>query len=164
MPPEPPPHRPDIAAGYGIHAGEDGLLGWSDVSERMEQSRSYWVCTVRPNGRPHAMPVWAVWIDETLWFSTGQESVKARNLAANPAVVVHLESGEDAVIFEGTAERVPEPDRALFERIAEAYDAKYDHRPDYPGPGEAWYALRAAKAFAWHERDYPRTATRWRLS
>jgi PPOX class probable F420-dependent enzyme len=162
VPLEPAAHRPDMAAGYGIHARRDGLLPWSEVGERMEQSRSYWVCSVRPDGRPHAMPVWAVWIDETLWFSTGQESVKARNLAANPAVVVHLESGDDAVIFEGTAERVAEPDRALFKRIAEAYDAKYDHRPGYPGPGETWYALRATKVFAWHERDYPRSATRWR--
>jgi PPOX class probable F420-dependent enzyme len=153
-----------MAAGYGIHAGEDGLLTWGEVSARMERSRSYWICTVRPDGRPHAMPVWGVWVDEALWFSTGDESVKARNLAANPAVVVHLESGDEAVIFEGTAERVAEPDRALFERVAEVYDTKYDHRPEYPGPGEAWYAQRATKAFAWHERDYPRTATRWRLA
>ena len=154
-----------MAAGYGIHAGEDGLLAWSEVRERMELSRSYWVCTVRPDGRPHAMPVWAVWLDDVLWFSTGQESVKARNLAANPAVVVHLESGDDAVIFEGTAERVAGPDRALFERIADAYGAKYEgFRPEYPGPGEAWYALGPTKVFAWHERDYPRTATRWKLA
>jgi hypothetical protein len=59
---------------------------------------------------------------------------------------------------------VAEPDRALFERIAEAYKAKYPgFRPEYPGPGEAWYALRATKVFAWHERDYPRSATRWRF-
>jgi hypothetical protein len=108
------------------------------------------------------MPVWGVWADETLWFSTGQESVKARNLAANPAVVVHLESGDDAVIFEGTAEQAAEPDRALFARIADAYGAKYEgFRPDYPGPEEAWYALRTRKVFAWHEREYPRSATRF---
>ena len=60
--------------------------------------------------------------------------------------------------------RVAQPDRVLFERIADAYGAKYEgFRPDYPGPGAAWYALRAHKVFAWHERDYPRTATRFVL-
>ena len=154
--------RPGIDPSYGISTAEEGLLPWSWVSEQMERSRNYWVCTTRPDGRPHAMPVWGVWIDDTLWFSTGDGSVKARNLAADPRVAVHLESGDDAVMLEGTAER-PSLDADAHGRVVAAYAAKYDMKPeDLPGP-DGWYALRASRAFAWQERDFPNTATRWRF-
>jgi PPOX class probable F420-dependent enzyme len=156
------PERPGLDPSYGISTAEEGLLPWSWVSEQMERSRNYWVCTTRPDGRPHAMPVWGVWVDDTLWFSTGDGSVKARNLAADPRVAVHLESGDDAVMLEGTAER-PSLDADVHHRVTTAYGAKYDMTADLlPGP-EGWYALRASRAFAWQERDFPNTATRWRF-
>ena len=154
--------RPGLDPAYGISAEDEGLLPWSWVSDQMERSRNYWVCTTRPDGRPHAMPVWGVWIDDTLWFSTGDGSVKARNLAADPRLAVHLESGDDAVMLEGTAER-PSLDADVHEGVTAAYGAKYDMKPgELPGP-DGWYMLHAARALAWQERDFPRTATRWRL-
>lgn len=160
---EPHPTRPSMAPGYGIAAGGEGLLAWSWVGERMERSRSYWICSVRADGRPHAMPVWGVWVSETLYFGTDPGSVKARNLARDPGVTVHLESGDECVVLEGVAEALSEPDPELFESIADAYEHKYGgFRPQYPtGPG--WFALRQRVAFAWLEADYPNTATRWRF-
>jgi PPOX class probable F420-dependent enzyme len=158
----PRPERPGLDPSYGISTEAEGLLPWSWVSDQMERSRNYWVCTTRPDGRPHAMPVWGVWVDDTLWFSTGDGSVKARNLAADSRVAVHLESGDDAVMLEGTADRTS-LDADLHRRVTAAYGAKYDMTADQlPGP-DGWYALRASRAFAWQERDFPRTATRWRL-
>jgi hypothetical protein len=160
---EPRRSRPRFPTGYGIARGEEGLLPWTHVRERMERSRSYWICSARPDGRPHAMPVWGVWVDERLYFSSDPGSVKATNLAANPALVVHLESGDDCVILEGLAEPVIRPERALFDRIAAAYGAKYGPFPlEYPtGPG--WFAVRPRVAFAWLESSYPTSATRWTL-
>ena len=40
---------------------------------------------------------------------------KGRNLAENPNVAVHLESGDDVVILEGVAEVVTDP--GLVERL-----------------------------------------------
>jgi PPOX class probable F420-dependent enzyme len=160
MPPE--PERPGIDADYGISPDPDGLLPWSFAGGELERARNYWIVTARPDGRPHAMPVWGVWLDETLWFSTGEASVKARNLAADPRLVVHLESGDDAVILEGVAER-PALDSDRHGRIVAAYASKYDMAPDdLPGP-DGWYRLRAEKALGWRESDFPGTATRWRL-
>ena len=135
------------------------MLPWSWLSERMAESRNYWIGTARPDGRPHVMPVWGVWLDETFYFGTGRESAKARNLARNPALVVHLESGDDVVILEGVAEEVE--DGALRARLAEAYGSKYDpYRPD-PDEMGLVFALRPRLAYAWQERDYPGTATRF---
>ena len=160
---EPVASRPSMP-GYGIlpaNAG-GGLLPWDWAVERLQRAHNYWVATTRPDGSPHLAAVWGVWFDGAVCFSTGGRSRKARNLAADPRVAVHLESGDDAVMLEGTAER-PSLDAAAHGRVVAAYAAKYDMKPeDLPGP-EGWYALRASRAFAWQERDFPNTATRWRF-
>ena len=70
------PHMP----GYGIlPAGEGiGLLPWSWAVERLERSHDYWLATVWPDARPHVMPVWGVWREDALWFSSSKTSRKAR--------------------------------------------------------------------------------------
>jgi PPOX class probable F420-dependent enzyme len=150
--------------GYGISESHEGLLDWSYVSDQMAASRNYWICTTRPDGRPHITPVWGVWVDEAFYFGTDPSSVKGRNLAANPALVVHLESGDDCVVIEGDAEALVNPDPAQFARIADAYAAKYGSiKLEYPtGPGT--YTIRPRVVFAWLERDFPNTATRWRFT
>ena len=100
---EPQRMRPKMQD-YGIAEGDQGLMTWDWVRDQMATSRNYWIGSTRPDGKPHAAPVWGVWVDDTLYFSTGRTSRKARNLAANPAVVVHLESGDETVILEGAVE------------------------------------------------------------
>jgi hypothetical protein len=159
---EPRAERPAFAPGYGISSDSEGLLPWSYVVEEMTRSRNYWVASTRPDGRPHAVPVWGVWADDALFFGTNPESVKGRNLAADPRLVVHLESGDEVVILEGEVSVEPlAPD--LHSRVRAAYAAKYDMDPDSLPPADGWYTLRPAKVLAWHEQDFPRTATRFRL-
>ena len=72
---EPKASRPDMAE-YGLldeHSGT-GLLPWSWAAERLAQSRNYYVATARPDGRPHAMPVWGIWLDDVFYFSTATGS------------------------------------------------------------------------------------------
>jgi PPOX class probable F420-dependent enzyme len=149
--------RPSFPASYGIRGEEAGLLPWSWPKERLERSRNYWLATTRPDGRPHAMPVWGLWFEDTFYFSTSRESRKARNLAANPSVVIHLESGDEAVIVEGSAEIVT--DTRLFERLGESYSVKYELEIRFAA-GEL-IAVRPRVVYAWLERDYPGTATRF---
>jgi general stress protein 26 len=155
--------RPDIPRDYGIETSQEGMLPWSWVEERMKASRNYWIGSTRPDGRPHVMPVWGVWVDGELYFGTGSDSRKARNLAANPNVVVHLESGDECVIFEGIVEEVS--DRPILVKTAKAYAEKYPgYTPDpEPSPGQVNYRLIPRVAYAWTERDYPKTATRWQF-
>jgi PPOX class probable F420-dependent enzyme len=158
---EPRPSAPRIPASYGVPRDGSGSerLPWSWAVERLAAARNYWICTTRPDGRPHAVPVWGLWLEDAVWFSTARDSQKGRNLARNPALTIHLESGDETVILEGDAEEVR--DRESLERFADAYDAKYDYRPDASGDGSPVYLLRPRAALTWLERDYPRTATRW---
>jgi hypothetical protein len=150
------PHMPE----YGLapdDAGE-GLLPWSWAVERLERNRNYWLATVRADGRPHAMPVWAVWLDGALLFSTAAGSRKARNLVHTRHCVITTEHADEAVIVEALAERVHEP--ARLSRLRPVYEAKYG--AGYP-PDSAIYALQPATVFAFIERAdaFPKTATRW---
>jgi len=146
--------RPSFAPGYGIATDEEGLLPWAWAEERLVAARNYWIGTAGPSG-PHAAPVWGLWRDARFLFSTAPDSRKGRNLARDPRVVVHLESGDEVVILEGSVEPL---ERDGFEAIADAYESKYAYRPQSP---DGWLALRPRRAFAWRERDFPRSATRF---
>ena len=125
------------------------MLPWSYAVERLERARNYWLATVRPDGRPHVTPLWGVWVDGALWFDGPPTTRWARNMAANPAVTVHLESGDDVVILEGVAEDVEAvTDADLAARIVAAWDAKYGRL--HPEPAiQGIFRLRPRTARAW---------------
>src|SRR5205085_325868 len=79
------------------------------ADDRLRESHDFWLATVTPGGRPHLMPVWAVWTGEVLWFSSSLRSVKARNIAAGSAVSIATEDPYEPVVVEGTAEIVTDP-------------------------------------------------------
>jgi general stress protein 26 len=145
---------PGFPSGYGLTGKK--LLPWSWATERLGASRNYWIVTTRANGRPHAMPVWGLWHDDAVVWSSSPSSAKARNIAREPHIVVHLESGDDVVILEGTANRIP-----IDAEIADAYEAKYRFRPNSDDPDGVWLSLQPSRAFAWSESSYPDTATRF---
>jgi nitroimidazol reductase NimA-like FMN-containing flavoprotein (pyridoxamine 5'-phosphate oxidase superfamily) len=89
--------RPQMPKGYGIPPAKRAAdyVTWSWAEERLEKARNYWVATTRPDGRPHLMPVWGVWVEGALYFGTDRGSRKARNLASNRAIAVHAESADD---------------------------------------------------------------------
>src|SRR5438093_3876058 len=97
--------RPNMP-GYGLEDAKSApgeKLPWSKVSELLASARTYWIASVRPDGRPHAMPVWGIWLDGAFYFSTGRHTSKARNLAANPRIAVNIESEGVAIVLEGDA-------------------------------------------------------------
>ncbi len=147
---------------YGVlDANEgEGLLPWEWASERLSVSHNYLVATTRPDGRPHMMPVWGLWLDNAFYFSTGRKSRKARNLSANPNCVISTENSEEAVIIEGIAQETT--DRGLLQTFYEAYKAKYDWDLVQMGfANEPVYIVRPRVAFGIRERDFTSSATRW---
>lgn len=138
------------------------FLSYSDVEARLAKSRSYWICTVRPDGRPHSIPVWGFWLDGALYFGTSRLTRKARNLAHNPALSVHLESGDDVVILEGSAVAVDIADKPTFHKLDAASRSKYK-MPVMVVPEGIFYQVRPRVILAWTESDFPTNATRWQF-
>lgn len=119
---------PELDARYSDPDTEP--VPWGDVVRALEGAQLTWVTTVRDDGRPHVTPLVAVWLDDALHFATGPHEQKARNLAANPHVVLttgcnRWDEGLD-VMVEGEAERVT--DRALLERLAAMWAQRWDGR------------------------------------
>jgi general stress protein 26 len=145
--------------GYGISENAEGMVPWSWAEERLRSSRNYWVASLHPAGRPHLMPVWAVWMGPLLYFSTAKTSRKARNLYANQNISVSTEHGEKAVIIEGSA--VVEEDHTVLRAVWDAYKAKYDWGLE----GEPMFVVRPRVVFAFIEtaEQFSTAATRWRF-
>jgi nitroimidazol reductase NimA-like FMN-containing flavoprotein (pyridoxamine 5'-phosphate oxidase superfamily) len=159
--------RPRLPAGYHAPRDDADLLPWSWAAERLERAINYWVASVRPDARPHSMPTWGVWMDNTFYFEGSPETRRMRNIAANPAVVVHLESGDEVVVVEGAAVAIPRPDAALSAQLVAAFAAKYLANHGYQPDPKDWedgglYAAQPETVLGW--REFPKTATRWRFA
>jgi nitroimidazol reductase NimA-like FMN-containing flavoprotein (pyridoxamine 5'-phosphate oxidase superfamily) len=151
--------RPDVPVGYGLASPDSGrFISWEDVSLQLKQARNYWVSTANPRGRPHAAPVWGVWVEDRFIFSTDRASQKAVNLRRNSQIVVHLESGDEVVIVEGTAEALE--DMRRLAPLESLYRKKYGSSL---GQGSV-YVVAPARILAWSEADYPSSATKWERS
>ncbi|WP_410764444.1 pyridoxamine 5'-phosphate oxidase family protein [Haloferax sp. DFSO60] len=148
--------RPVTESSYGIPTNKDGLLSWSIVEDAFAEDRVFWISTTRPDGNPHARPVWGVWVDGAFHCGGGENTRWVRNLAHNSHLTVHRESGTDVVILEGVAERLDEQtaDESTLERIDDAYEEKYDIRHGTPV-----FRIHPARVLAWS--DFPTDATRW---
>jgi nitroimidazol reductase NimA-like FMN-containing flavoprotein (pyridoxamine 5'-phosphate oxidase superfamily) len=146
--------------GYGVPRSRKGLLPWVWAERRLTRSHDYWLITVRPGGRPHAMPVWGIWVDGAFYFSTGSKSRKARNLARNRRCIVCNERADQAVIVEGVAGTVT--DKRLITRLAGPYHVKYKPWKLDPAMGSI-YVVRPRTAFGMYEDRFADAATRWRF-
>ncbi len=150
--------RPNIPD-YGISTDKKGLLPWKWAKDRLAKSRQYWIATTRPEGSPHVMPVWGLWLPDAFYFSTGKNSRKARNLAANPHCVICSDNSAEAVIVEGVAEIInPQKLKPVFA----AYKKKY--KMDVSSMGEPVYRVQPHVAFGLLEKKFASTATRWIFS
>ena len=81
------------------------------VERRLQTEQNLWLATVRPNGTPHLVPIWFVWVAGKIYLCTGADSVKVRNLMQNPQVSIALEDGNSADRDRGagTADRAADP-------------------------------------------------------
>lgn len=154
-------------------------LPWSrarDIlaSETPGPDRSFFVATVRPDGRPHSAGVGAAWVDDALYFTSGPGMLKSRNLAANPACSVSVQLPGVDLVQEGEARRVTDVSAlegvAAFYRAGgwpakvegEALTAPYSAPSAGPAPWHLYrLALHVAVGVATAE---PHGATRWEFA
>lgn len=157
------------AVGYGFPKGTRGLLPWSWAEQRLKKSHNYWITTITPSASqqsaPHTMVVWGLWQDTRFLFSTGGQSRKARNLAANPNCVVCTELAHEAVIIEGVAELA---DVAARRKMIPAYERKYKFdlskmKDDILSMKEPVYSVRPQVVFGLWEKHFQSKSTRWQF-
>lgn len=129
--------RPKFPKGYADKPVS--FLTWDWVVERLTESKHYWLCSVRPHtpeapaGRPHVVPRWCVYVDGKIYYDGSLETRHAVNIRTNPHVTVNLESGQEAIILEGTTRMAGKPSPELGKKLAQAYK-KYKEYGYTPGP------------------------------
>ncbi|RIQ35755.1 pyridoxamine 5'-phosphate oxidase family protein [Jiangella rhizosphaerae] len=146
------------------------IKSWPAAAEQLAAAPKYWLSTSRASGRPHAMPVLAVWVGGALVVSTRPGTVKGRNLDHGGGCVVTIATETIDLVVEGDATRMTDPERR--QRAAAAFAAKYDwrftlrdgriHDDTLPGsPEYAFYEITPTRAFGYGADGL--TATRWRF-
>ncbi|GAA4089625.1 pyridoxamine 5'-phosphate oxidase family protein [Nonomuraea soli] len=143
---------------------------WSEARACLETAPKGWLSTVRPDGRPHAMPVMLVWAGQAPCIATRPSSRKARNLAINGHCVMAVSGTELDLMVEGVATLLH--DSVLQREVAAAFLAKYQwefslrdgfvHDDSLPGsPEYAFYRIAPVRAYGYGADGL--TATRWRF-
>lgn len=160
-------------------------IPWERVRERIEQTfrdqgpgpdgrwHTHWVATTRPDGRPHVVPVGAVWMDGVFYFNTGGGTRKARNLARVPHCVVTVSSPGFDIVVEGDVRMVT--DEAKLQRVADVFASVGWHPEVRDGAFYAEFSAPSAGPPPWNlyevtpttvfglGTEEPFGATRWRF-
>ncbi len=150
---------------------------WSRALEALESTepkeRTPFLATTRPDGRPHAAGVGALWVDGKVYFVSGAGTQKSRNLAQNSSCAISLSLTGIDLVIEGVAERVT--DDETLQRVARRYadqgwPAKvedgaftYDYSAPSAGP-PPWdlYVVEPVTVYGVLSGE-PGGATRWRF-
>ena len=145
---------------------------WAEVETLLGAAELYWITTVRPDGRPHTVPLVGVWHDAAFVFCTGKGEQKVRNIEAGSAVTVTTgvntwAAGTDAVV-EGTPERVT--GRQALAPLAAAWRDKYGADWDWQAEEETFvdadgsrpwvYVVRPTKVIVFAKAPHAQTTFR----
>jgi Pyridoxamine 5'-phosphate oxidase len=168
-----------VTEAVNLDPGQQEPIPWSRALSQLEKLEprggsggpTCWLSTVRSDGRPHVAGVVGLWQDDTLYFVSGRETRKNRNLALDQRCTFAISLPDLDLVLEGAAKQVTDP-RTLA-RIADAYAARgwplmYDGRslsasfaaPTVPPPPWAMYAFNAHSALGVATANGP-GATRW---
>lgn len=158
--------------GYGTPT-----IPWVRARERFEEdagiSPTHWLATVHPDGRPHVMPVWTVWVDDAFYFVAGATTRQKKNLAQHASCVITVASSRLDLVIEGEASKVY--DETRLQQIADAYAVQGWHptvrngvfyaddaAPGAGPPPYEVYEVVPVTVFGL-DTDEPYGATRWRF-
>jgi nitroimidazol reductase NimA-like FMN-containing flavoprotein (pyridoxamine 5'-phosphate oxidase superfamily) len=147
------------------------LTAWTDVRRRLEEGDTYLLATVRPDARPHIVPVLAVWLDGALYFNARETTRKAKNLAYNSHCVMTVGDDTFDLVVEGEAAKVS--DETMLHRVAGLFASKYPwwhptvrdgvFYPDsLDAPPSDVYKVTPTIAFGFG-KEKGLSATRWRF-
>ena len=154
-------------------AGRSQPLSWSEAERRLVRGGWFWLATVRPDGAPHLVPVFAAWAGTSFFVASKDRARKSRNLEAESRCVISTDTGDLHVIVEGVAHHVR--DEAGLQRAVDAFQAVYDWPTriqgsqldaDYGAPTSGGapfevYEVTPVKAFGFPTDGETTTPTRW---
>jgi general stress protein 26 len=125
----------------------DDELG--SIIGRFAESECSWLSTVRPDARAHAVPIWHVWHRGRVYVVAATKSVKVRNIASNPSVVITHPDPMEAIILEGTARLV----EGMMDVLQPHFERKYAWDIATDEEYDAIIEITPTKLLAWGEEE-----------
>jgi general stress protein 26 len=113
--------------------------------EKFTNAEACWFSSTRPDGRAHLAPIWHVWHAGRIYIVTQSTSVRARNIAKQPAVSLALPDPMNVLIVEGTARVSSEQKEAL----QPLFKSKYDWELTNDDPYNQIIEVTPRKIMAW---------------
>lgn len=143
--------RPKLPKGYADNP--TAYVDWKWVEAQLIEAKNYWLCSVRPDGRPHVVPRWGAFIDSKLYYDGSPETRHAQNIMENSQVSLHLESGNQVVIMDGSSRTAGKPAPEFARSLAEDIGGKYADQGYSPEPTQ-WdegglYVFTPRQCIAW---------------
>ena len=132
--------REPVTSLSGFSSDDAVPTEWARGRQDLQEAELYWLSTVRPDGRPHVTPLIGVWLRGALYFCTGSNERKAKNLSHNPHCILTTGcNGLDGldVVVEGKVAKVS--DETELRLVADAYEAKYGAH--FTAPEGTWFRL-----------------------
>jgi general stress protein 26 len=106
-----------------LHSGKVDSSARQSDEEFLRSAQLIHIATQRRNGgRSTSRPVWFMYDQGKLFFTTSPTSWKARRIAAGSPLLINV-GRKDGPFFVGHAESVRDP--ALIDRMGQAYARKY---------------------------------------
>jgi nitroimidazol reductase NimA-like FMN-containing flavoprotein (pyridoxamine 5'-phosphate oxidase superfamily) len=132
--------REPVTTLAGFSSANAVATTWARGREILDGAETYWVSSVRPDGRPHVTPLLGIWLNGSMYFCTGDDERKAKNLAENPRCILttgcNTLDGLDVVV-EGEVAKVS--DETELHGAADAYESKYGKH--FTAPEGTWFGL-----------------------
>ena len=146
---------------------------WAEAFGALERAELYWITTVRADGRPHVTPLIGVAADDAVYFCTGLDEQKGRNLQHNDHVALTTGNNTWAkgldVVVEGRAVRIDDDEE--LQRLAAAWEEKYGAEWHFDvgdgmfrhsdGGGAAVFRVEPAKVLAFAKDPHGQTTYRF---
>jgi nitroimidazol reductase NimA-like FMN-containing flavoprotein (pyridoxamine 5'-phosphate oxidase superfamily) len=135
------PRKPSTELHAGFSSEGAQPTEWAEGHQHLDEAEVFWLSTVRPDGRPHVTPLLAVWCADAMYFCTGSDERKAKNLKRNPHCI--LTTGRNTldesldIVVEGQVTNVS--DEAELQQVANTYEAKYGKH--LTAPEGTWFGL-----------------------
>ena len=89
------------------------LVEWEQITAELDRGldqapgtggpdrHTVWLATIDRDGRPHVTGIGALWVDDALWFGTGEGTRKGKNLARDPRCTLSLATHDFDLVVEG---------------------------------------------------------------
>lgn len=118
----------DVDAGTGSVSAPRSVPSPPALRDRHGSTPVAWLTTVRPDGAPHLVPVWYLWVDGGFVVFSKPEARKTRNVEVDGRVMLAIGRAEDdfdVQLVEGRAHLLPVCAADVMPALAAQLTAKY---------------------------------------